>query len=283
MKINIIESESNLGVEITEVNLSNELEVKDKHQIIDLWNKFSVIIFPDQMLSHPEFLQFSSIFGNYGDDPYLDSLQGNPHIVEVKRKADEKAIQFGSTWHSDWSFQKTPPSATLLHSKIIPPAGGDTLFANTEKAYSELTSEIKNEIEDLMVFHSAKLPYAIDGFCATEKEDDRSMKILPSKSAESSYLHPLVRTHAITKKKTLFINPVYSISIKDMPEDKSGKLLMMLYEHMLQDKYIYRHNWKPNMLIAWDNRTVMHQAEGGYDGYERLLHRITIAGEHPRK
>ena len=65
--------------------------------------------------------------------------------------------------------------------------------------------------------------------------------------------------------------------------NKSGKLLMMLYEHMLQDKYIYRHNWKPNMLIAWDNRTVMHQAEGGYDGYERLLHRITIAGEHPRK
>ncbi|MDG2060419.1 MAG: TauD/TfdA family dioxygenase [SAR86 cluster bacterium] len=282
MKINIIPSESNLGVEITEVDLTAELKKEEKLKIIDLWNKYSLVIFPDQVLSHNEFLKFSSIFGKYGDDPYIDSLEDNPHIVEVKRKAKEKAVQFGGTWHSDWSFQETPPSATILHSKIIPPVGGDTLFANTEKAYSELPSDIKEEIKNLMVFHSAKRPYATDGFYATEKENDRSMKILPAKTAENSFLHPMVRIHPITKKKCLFINPVYAISVKNMSDEESDQLLMKLYEHTLKDKYIFRHRWKQDMLIAWDNRTVMHQAEGGYDGYDRLLHRITISGDRPK-
>jgi len=282
MKIKIINSTSNLGAEITGIDLTKKIDAGVKSKIIDLWNKYSLIIIPNQKLSHSEFLQFSKIFGGFGNDPYLDSLKNNPHIVEVKRKANEKAIQFGGTWHSDWSFQETPPSATLLHSKLIPPIGGDTLFANTAKSYEELNSEIKDAIKNLKVFHSAKRPYAVDGFYATEKEDDRSMKILPAASAKKSYLHPLVRTHPITKKKTLFINPVYSISIEGMPEQQSTELFMKLYDHMLKEQYIFRHKWKPNMLIAWDNRAVMHQAEGGYDGYERLLHRITIAGDRPR-
>ena len=282
MKSKIIESQSGLGVEISDLDLTKKVLKENQNQILKLWNKYSVAIFPNQTLSHTQFQNFSSFFGKYGDDPYLDSLKTNPHIVEVKRKAKEKAIQFGSTWHSDWSFQEKPPSATLLHSKIIPPIGGDTLFANTEKAYEDLSSGLKKEIDSLMVFHSAKRPYAVDGFYATEEISDRSMKILPSKKAEKSFLHPLVRIHPITNKKSLFINPVYSIAIKDMHENKSERLLMQLYEHMLIDKYIYRHTWKENMLLVWDNRTVMHQAEGGYDGHERLLHRITIAGDQPK-
>jgi taurine dioxygenase len=73
--------------------------------------------------------------------------------------------------------------------------------------------------------------------------------------------------------------PVYTIQIEEFNKEESDALLFELYIHMAKEKYIYRHKWQSDMLIMWDNRSVMHMAEGGYDGYERLLHRITIAGD----
>ena len=275
MKYETPKNSAQLGVEIRELNLSESFSIEEIKKIRQVWLDYGVAVFPDQKLSHEQFEKFSLLFGNFGDDPYLKSLDERPNIVEVKRSAEEKAPPFGGSWHSDWSFQKKPPSATLLHSKIIPPVGGDTLFANTQLAYEDLDDEMKKKINNLEVIHSASLPYADDGFYATEK-DNRAMKILPSKKAKETQLHPLVKTHSETKKKCLFINPVYTIGINDYSDEDSFLLLSSLYEHMTQEKYVYRHKWSENMLLMWDNRTVVHQADGGYDGYERLLHRITI-------
>ena len=107
------------------------------------------------------------------------------------------------------------------------------------------------------------------------------MKIRPSKDAKKTFTHPLVRTHPDSKRKGLFINPVYSLLIDGLEKNESDALLGDLFSHMTQEQYIYRHVWEEDMLIMWDNRAVMHQATGGYDGYDRLLHRITIAGEQP--
>ena len=275
MKYETPKNSAQLGVEINELNLSETFSNEEIKKIRQVWLDYGVAVFPNQKLSHEQFEKFSLLFGNFGDDPYLKSLDERPNIVEVKRSAKEKAPPFGGSWHSDWSFQKNPPSATLLHSKIIPPVGGDTLFANTQLAYEDLDDEMKKKINNLEVIHSASLPYADDGFYATEK-DKRAMKILPSKKAKETQLHPLVKTHSETKKKCLFINPVYTIAINKYSDEDSFLLLSYLYEHMTQEKYVYRHKWSENMLLMWDNRTVVHQADGGYDGYERLLHRITI-------
>ena len=275
MKFETPKNSAQLGVEINELNLSESFSIEEIKKIRQVWLDYGVAVFPDQKLSHEQFEKFSLLFGNFGDDPYLKSLDERPNIVEVKRSAKEKAPPFGGSWHSDWSFQKKPPSATLLHSKIIPPVGGDTLFANTQLAYEDLDDEMKKKINNLEVIHSASLPYADDGFYATEK-DNRAMKILPSAKAKETQLHPLVKTHSETKKKCLFINPVYTIAINEYSDEDSFLLLSFLYEHMTQEKYVYRHKWSENMLLMWDNRTVVHQADGGYDGYERLLHRITI-------
>ena len=137
---------------------------------------------------------------------------------------------------------------------------------------------MKEKIQNLNSLHSAKLPYAKDGVYATEGKK-RTMKIHTSDEANKTMSHPIVRTHRETSRKMLFINPVYTIEIEGISKEDSDSLLFELYIHMAQEKYIYRHQWQPNMLIMWDNRTVMHMAEGGYDGYERLLHRITIAGD----
>ena len=281
MGYKIINNKSSLGVEVLNFEY-NDISSKQKvNDLRDLWLAYSVIVFKNLKLTHEEFENFSLAFGVFGDDPYIDSISGYKNIIEVKRSAEEKAPPFGGSWHSDWSFQECPPSATLLHSKIIPPIGGETFFIDTQAAYDDLSSKIKLKIKDLMVSHSAIRPYADDGFYALEKDKDRSMAIKPSAKAKEFFLHPLVRTHPETKKKSLFINQVYSIAVNGLNEKDSNELLEFLFFHMGQEKYIYKHKWEKNMLIMWDNRTVNHCAQGGYQGHKRLLHRITLAGSRP--
>jgi len=275
MRVNENLSKNGIGVEVSEFSLS-DLTTENIAFLRSKWVEYGLIVFPKLPLSHDEFKDFALSFGDFGDDPFISSLPDYPNIAEIKRSANEKATPFGGTWHSDWSFMKKPPSATLLHSKIIPPVGGNTLFANTEKSFAALPEDMKNRLRNLKVIHSAKIPYADDGFYALEKEE-RSMKILPSKEAKATFSHPMVKIHPETNKECLFINPVYTINIEGLSEDESQQLLWELYEHMIQDKFVYEHVWNEDMLIMWDNRTVMHQATGGYDGYDRLLHRITLA------
>ena len=268
-------SKNGIGVKVSDFSLS-DLTEKNISFLRSKWVEYGLIVFPKLPLSHDEFKDFALSFGDFGDDPFISSLPDYPNIAEIKRSANEKATPFGGTWHSDWSFMKKPPSATLLHSKIIPPVGGNTLFANTERSFAALPEKMKNKLRNLKVIHSAKIPYADDGFYALEKEK-RSMKILPSKEAKATFSHPMIKIHPETKKECLFINPVYTINIEGFSEDESQQLLWELYEHMIQDQFVYEHAWNEDMLIMWDNRTVMHQAMGGYDGYDRLLHRITLA------
>ena len=275
MRISENLSKNGIGVEVSDFSLV-DLTRENISFLRSKWVDYGLIVFPKLPLSHDEFKDFALSFGDFGDDPFISSLPDYPNIAEIKRSANEKATPFGGTWHSDWSFMKKPPSATLLHSKIIPPVGGNTLFANTEKSFAALPEDMKNRLRNLKVIHSAKIPYADDGFYALEKEE-RSMKILPSKEAKATFSHPMVKIHPETNKECLFINPVYTINIEGFSEDESQQLLWELYEHMIQDKFVYEHVWNEDMLIMWDNRTIMHQAMGGYDGYDRLLHRITLA------
>lgn len=282
MKYKEYESSSQIGVEITDVDISKPLNKADLNSIHSLWVKNSVAIFPNQKLSHDAYNDFAMQFGAFGKEPFLTTMKTQMHIVELRRKATEEASHFGGSWHSDWSFQSSPPSATMLHSKIVPPFGGDTLFTNSALAYDDLSADLKAKVEGLNGIHSAKLPYADDGFYALEGKE-RTMQIKSSKSANKQHLHPVVREHKDTKRKSLFVNPVYTVGIEGMTDMEAFTFLSGIFEHMTQDKYIYRHQWDTDMLIMWDNRSVMHMAEGGYDGYERLMHRITIAGECPIK
>jgi taurine dioxygenase len=278
MKFKSSNSLSNLGIEIHEIKIDQGLSKEEIQEIREQWVNCGVAIFPRQSLTLEQYEDFSQLFGSFGEEPFLIPMQEHPHVVQVHRKANEEAAHFGGAWHSDWSFQHQPPSATMLYSEIIPPVGGDTLFANTADAYDELSDQLKEKIQDLNAIHSAKLPYAKDGVYATEGKK-RTMQIHTSDEANKTMSHPIVRTHRETGRKMLFINPVYTLEIEGLGKEESDMLLFELYSHMGQEKYIFRHQWEPDMLIMWDNRTVMHMAEGGYDGHERLLHRITIAGD----
>ena len=128
MKYKKINNKSNLGIEIYDFKIDNHCSLKYVDELRNLWLENSLLIFKNLTLDHNQFERFGLLFGEFGDDPYIESIKNHPNIIEVKREANEKAPPFGGSWHSDWSFQENPPSATLLHSKIIPPIGGETLF-----------------------------------------------------------------------------------------------------------------------------------------------------------
>lgn len=268
------------GAAITGVDISKPLPPKDMDVVQKAWAEHAVLFFPNQPLTIEQQEAFTLQFGDFGVDPFIKPMANHPHVLELRREADEKAINFGAAWHSDWSFQEAPPAATILHSKVTPPVGGDTLFADCYSAFATLSPVMQEWLCSLRAIHSASRPYGRDGLFADEKEQ-RSMAIIVSEEAEKTFTHPLVRVHPVTGKKALFISPTYTLGIEGMSEAESTHILSYLYEHMTQEQFVYRHKWQENMLTMWDNRCTLHNADGGYDGYLRVLHRTTVAGERP--
>ena len=240
------------------------------------WLQHQVIAFPAQNLAIEDLERFAFYIGPRGEDPYIAGLPGHPHVVEVKREANEKSRLFAETWHSDWSFLPSPPAGTVLYGQVIPPLGGDTLFADQYAAYEALPVALRDQVEGRLAVHSARGGYARDGLYG-EKDAGRSMAIHYGDSALKTRLHPLVRTHPETGRKALFVNAGYTIGIEGKPPAEAGDILRQLFKHQIEDRFVYRHHWSAGMLTLWDNRCLLHAATGGYEGHRRLLWRVTVA------
>lgn len=271
---------SGFGAEITGVDLARPPPSEILAEIKDAWARHAVVAFPDQPLSLEALEAFTQAIGPFGHDPFIAPMPGHPNVLELRREPDEKATNFGAGWHSDWSFQAEPPAATLLRSEVVPPVGGDTLFADCARAYEALSPAFQQMLAPLKAVHSASLAYGTQGVFARETEK-RTMKIIVSPEADKTQVHPLVRTHPVTGRKALYVSPVYTRGIEGMTYAESAAILKFLYEHMTQEPFVYRHKWRPGMLLMWDNRCTVHLADGGYDGHLRVMHRTTVAGEKP--
>ena len=268
------------GAEVTGLDLSKPLPAATLAEVKKAWAAHAVLSFPDQPLTLDQLEAFTLQIGPFGDDPFVAPMPGHPNVLEVRREPSEKLTPFGGAWHSDWSFQPAPPAGTILRSEIIPPVGGDTLYCDAARAYEALDQATKDKLAPLKAVHSATRAYGPNSAYSREL-DQRSMPIIVSPEADKMRAHPLVRTHPVTGRKALFISPVYTIGIEGMTPAEADPILAGLYKHMVQDQFIYRHKWRAGMVVIWDNRCTMHNAEGGYDGHLRVMHRTTVAGDTP--
>ncbi len=276
MGIAVRRQAASCGALVYGVDLARPLAAGAVEEIRRIWLEHQVLAFPDQALDIEDIERFASCMGPNGEDPYIAAIPGHPRVVQVKREAEEQTPIFAETWHSDWSFLPAPPAATVLYGNVIPPVGGDTLFANQYAAWDGLPASMKAALKDRKAIHSARRGYAKDGMYG-EKDKGRSMAIRYGDSALRTQLHPLARPHTETGRPALFVSPGYTIGIDGLPEDEAHDILLELYRHQAKPEYVYRHKWSAGMLIMWDNRCVIHAATGGYEGHRRLLHRITVA------
>jgi len=278
MTMNIEKTNAACGAVVRGVDLSRPLSSEQVSTLRAQWLQHKVLIFPEQALSNADLERFTLYFGEFGDDPFFGHIEGHEHIAAIERRADEKTDIFAEFFHSDWSFMAIPPAGTMLYGITIPPQGGNTLFADQVLAYKLLPDELKQRADQLTAIHSAEKGYAPDGvYGEQDQAKGRSMVIIPSERARETREHPLVRTHPETGEKALFSSAAYIQGFVGLNEEENLSLLMELYAHQSKDELVYSHQWEENMLVMWDNRSVLHAATGGYDGYDRLLHRTTIA------
>ncbi len=269
------------GAVVSGIDLSQSLSEDLIGTLRQHWVDNKVLIFPKQTLTPDQLVQFSLQFGEIGDDPFFGHIEEHEQVAAIQRRADETTPIFAEIFHTDWSFLKVPPAGTALYGITIPPHGGNTLFADQVAAYEALPESLQARIEDLIAIHSAELGYAPDGaYGENDQNSGRSMKIITSERARETCEHPLVRTHRETGKKALFSSAAYIKGFVGMDKSESDALLLELYAHQTKPEFTYSHPWEKGMVVMWDNRSLLHAATGGYDGYDRLLHRTTIADTH---
>ncbi len=276
MALGITPSGAACGAIIRGVDLTKPLCAETGSDIRAAWLEHHVLAFPDQSMEVDDLERFTLSFGPFGEDPFIAPIPGHEHVIAVKREANEKAPVFAESWHTDWSFQTIPPAGTCLYGVTIPSVGGDTLFANQHLALVRMPDDLRKKLEGKSAIHSARAPYAPDGFYGEKDAAIRSMDIRPSEDAFEEQQHPIIRKHPETGEEGLFGCAGYIVGIADMAPEESTALLGELYLWQTQEDFQYRHKWSEKMLVMWDNRSVLHKATGGYDGHARLLYRTTI-------
>lgn len=266
------------GASVRGVDLSQPLDTATIAAIRQTWLEHHVLAFPDQDMSDDDLERFTLYFGDFGDDPFIAPLEGREHVLAICRGAHETAPLFAENWHTDWSFQERPPAGTCLYGITIPPHGGDTLFCDQHKSLAAMAPTLRAKLEGKMAIHSAQYAYGPEGsYGEADQKTDRMMDIRPSTEARACWSHPLIRAHPETGEEGLFGTLGYIIGIEGMEQAEAWALLGEVQAWQGSDAFCYRHKWQKNMLIMWDNRSVLHCATGGYEGYERMLHRTTIA------
>lgn len=268
------------GADVHGVDLSAPLDTETITAIESAFADHSVLAFRGQQLSVDQLEAFALQLGDFGDTPFITPVDGHPNVLAVVREADEGGALFGGSWHSDWSFQAAPPSATILYGHEVPDAGGDTVFTNQYLAYETLSPGMKRMLEGVNAVHSAARSYGPQGVFG-RPDPKAAMHIQGGEEALATQSHPIVRTHPVTGRKLLFVNDVYTIGIEDMNGAESKALLGYLLQHSKQVSFLCRVRWEQGTVAMWDNRCVQHHAINDYPGNRREMYRVTLAGEVP--
>ncbi|MBK18347.1 MAG: taurine dioxygenase [Rhodospirillaceae bacterium] len=294
MTLSITKRSEALGAEIGGVDLSRPVSKDDFEEILAAWYENIVVVFPDQNLTNEQHIAFSERFGPLEVHPsgkYV--LKDYPALLLLTNKRDDQGKYVslrdgGSVWHSDLSYMGEPSLGSLLYSLEVPETGGDTEWANMYLAYDALPDDLKNRIDGLKAIHqfdqndNPRLGPP-PGMTAEEMKGS----IWEKKSAEvkartPDVIHPIVRTHPVTGRKALFVNRRFTTYVVDMDPDEGESLLLDLFEYAERRENIYRHKWRKNELVLWDNRCTIHLACGGFpDEQIRTMQRTTVRGEVP--
>ena len=211
--------------------------------------------------------------------PFVKGMEGFPFLFDIVKEPVETR-NFGGGWHSDTTYMKTPPLATLLYAIETPPRGGDTLYCDMVAAYEALSDRMKEMLGTLNGVNSAGLKHV--GGRKAHHAVIGGMSITGTDDADTfEAVHPIVRTIAETGQKALYCSRGHTTHFDGMTEEESRPLLDWLQAHATRQEFTCRVSWKPGTLTVWDNRRTMHSAINDYQGMRRHMRRLTSGPTHP--
>ena len=273
MVVEVNPQTSNIGAEIRGLDLSSNLSDALIEQINHAFLDYQVLFFRDQHLSSQQYNNFAQRFGPLKEYLFADGIDGFPFITEIV-KTETETESFGSFWHSDSAYTEQPPKITMLYARQIPEQGGDTLFADMYAAYDALSPGMKETLKQLQAVNSASV---------VPRDEDiyEAVKSKNSDKREQFAIHPVIRRHDETGKKSVYVNNIHTLRFEGFSREESLPLLTYLYQQVMLPEYGFRLRWQPNTLAMWDNRCTQHYALNDYHGHRRVMHRIIVEGERP--
>ena len=243
-----------LGAEIRGISLG-QAGAAEAQTIRSLLIEHLVLFFPGQHLSVQEHVAFGRHFGKLEGHPNLKNpFSDQPEIFELAASRAGLADE----WHSDITFQPQPSVMSILNMLKCPSVGGDTLWSNMYRAYEELSTPLRDLCEGLTALHDAQ----------------------PHGKPELTAVHPVVRIHPVTKRKSLFVNEHFTRRIVELSHEESAMLLGYLTRWVSNPRFTVRYRWSEGTIAMWDNRCTQHFVLNDFDE-ERIIQRVTVMGDRP--
>ncbi|MEM7542453.1 MAG: TauD/TfdA family dioxygenase [Pseudomonadota bacterium] len=271
-----------IGAEITDIDLARELDEDTFAGILAAFNRYSVLAFPDQPIDDDQQVRFSARFGKLektsfavgANNPYIYQLSNIDDAGKVLPPDSSKRnfLLVNARWHTDSSFREIPALASILSARLIPAKeGGNTEFASMRVGYQTLPQDRRDQLKGLIGIHHYAYSVGLFGETGvTQKELDA----LPPAS------HPLVRTHPGSGEPSLYVSGHIRM-IEGLPEKEGRELAEELVSWCTREEFVYRHVWRPNEIVMWDNRCALHRVAHVPLTERRIMHRTTVAGDGP--
>jgi taurine dioxygenase len=267
-----------LGVEICDIDVAKDITEGSFGEIYRAFLDNGILLFRNQDITREQHIELSRRFGELDRHDSLprDRRQDHPELLMVTNEpksdgspSDTKYT--GRQWHSDMSFTTEPSLGSLLKSYAVPEVGGDTLFANMYLAYESLSAGMKKLIADLHGIH-------LSGTRKLANDNTGVDRMQEQKKLNPPVAQPVVRVHPETGRKALYIGEKVK-RFDGMTDEESRPLIDYLVRHATKPEFVYRHQWRKNDILVWDNRCTMHQALGDFDETQRRhMERTTVLG-----
>lgn len=272
-----------IGAELTGLRLSDA--VHDEALFAEIRQalfKHRVLFLRDQDITRAEHVAFARKFGELEDHPVVGSDPANPGLLQIYKTPEHPPERYENAWHSDTTWREAPQFGAVLRCVECPEIGGDTMWANMVLAYERLPQHIKDQIQDLRARHSIECTFG----AAMPME-----KRLALKAQFPDAEHPVVRTHAQTGEKILYVNGFTThftnyhtaarVRYGQDANPGAGDLLRYLISQAQIPEYQVRWRWTPNSFAIWDNSATQHYAVMDYPACHRKMERAGIIGVRP--
>jgi taurine dioxygenase len=258
------------------VDLSRPIDAETLSAIEAALLDRQVLFFRDQSLTQVQQRDFAARFGPLHIHPIYPQSDAVPEIMILDTDLNDLADN--ALWHSDVSFAEVPPLGAVLAARMLPETGGDTLWASAAAAYDGLTDPLKRLLDGMTAIHDLAKSFPLERFGSDPVALEKLEK---AKRANPPVSHPVIRTHPVTGRKTIYVSEGFTTRIEGLEADASDALLGVLFRHVVKPEYTMRWRWRPGDVAFWDNRVTQHYAVDDYRPHRRIMNRATILGDRP--
>jgi taurine dioxygenase len=265
---------ASLGAEVSGLDLKQPMAAETFKAFEAALIAHKVLVLRDQDLTTEQHVRMSRLFGELEVHPMRP--QGEfPEILVLDNHKDNPVLST-DVWHSDTTFRNNPTKYTILRCQIMPKVGGDTLWANMEAAYNGLSEPIRKLIDNLRAVHD------FQNFRVLFKNTDEDRaKLRKMEELFPNPSHPVVRTHPVSGRKSIYVNPQFTLRIEGLEPAESRAILAVLFAQAQVPEYQFRLRWAPGTIVFWDNRSTQHYAANDYYPERRRMERTAVVGDVP--